>query len=84
MAVDSLYSDSARARNPEQSEYRLTPGSQPWAAAVVRDLRDGYGVEDITLRLRCRPEAVRDKVRTWRRMGLLVQLYAQARPGWRR
>lgn len=83
MAVESQYSYSARLRNPEQSEHRLTPGSQQWAAAVVRDMRAGYGVEDIAVRLRCRPDQVRDKVRTWRRMGLLVQLVAQARREWR-
>jgi hypothetical protein len=84
MADGSQYPDSAPARNPEQSATRLTPGSQPWAAAVVHDLRSGFGVEDIALRLHCRVDAVRDKVATWRRMGLIPELYAQARKGWRR
>jgi len=78
MADCSQYSDSTRKRN-----LRLTPGSQPWAAAVIHDLRAGYGIEDIALRLDCRAEAVREKVAELRRFGLLSQLYAQARRGWR-
>jgi DNA-binding NarL/FixJ family response regulator len=62
---------------------RLTPGSQPWAAAVIRDLREGYGVEDIALRLFCSVEVVREKVANLRRLGLMPQLYEQARKGWR-
>ena len=81
MADISQYSDSAFARNPHAQ--RLTPGSQPWAVAVIRDLRAGFGIEDIALRLDCRAEAVREKVAKLRRLGLMPELYAQARKGWR-
>ena len=83
MAVESQYSDSARARNPEHFGPRLTPGTQPWAAAVVRDLRAGFGAEDIALRLGCDPQHIREKLAKLRRLGLLSQLYAQAREEWR-
>ena len=58
---------------------RLTLGSQPWAAAVIRALRAGYGVEDIALRLECPTEAVRDLVAKLRERGLLTSFCADAR-----
>ena len=77
------YSDSARSRNPEQSAHRETPGSTPWKAAVIRDLRDGFGVEDIAHRMDCDVQRVRDLVADLRKHGLLPQMYEQARREWR-
>ena len=68
--------DSANTRS------RLTPGSQPWAAAVIRALRAGYGVEDIALRLGCRTDAVRDLVAKLRQRDLLVKFYAEQKRAW--
>lgn len=81
MAIDSQYNDSARLRNREQSKHRLTPGSQPWSVAVIDGLRDGYGVEDIALRLGCRADAVRDEVQKLRRTGMMARVYNDE---WRR
>ena len=77
------YPDSARSRNPEQSAYRETPGSTPWKAAVIRDLRDGFGVEDIAHRMDCDVQRVRDLVADLRKHGLLPHLYEQARGEWK-
>ena len=77
------YPDSAHLRNPEQSKHRETPGSEHWKAAVIRDLREGYGVEDIALRMECDVQHVRDLVVDLRKHGLLPRLYEQARGEWR-
>ena len=77
------YLDSARSRNPEQSAYRETPGSTPWKAAVIRDLRAGFGVEDIAHRMDCDVQRVRDFVADLRKHGLLPHLYEQARCEWK-
>lgn len=83
MPHDGNYPDSARLRNREQSKHIETPGSAPWKAAVVRDLREGFGVEDIAHRMQCDEEHVRKLVAQLRRHGLLPQLYEQARRDWR-
>ena len=77
------YPDSARSRNPEQSKHRETPGSQPWKAAVIRDLREGFGVEDIAHRMDCDVQRVRELVADLRKRGLLPRLYEDARRDWR-
>ena len=77
------YPDSAHLRNPEQPKPRETPGSTPWKAAVIRDLRDGFGVEDIAHRMDCDVQRVRDLVADLRKHGLLPQMYQQARREWR-
>ena len=77
------FPDSARSRNPEQNKPRETPGSTPWKAAVIRDLRAGFGVEDIAQRMDCDVQRVRDVVLQLRRHGLLPRLYAEARREWR-
>ena len=63
--------------------FRETPGSTPWKAAVIRDLRDGFGVEDIAHRMDCDVQRVRDLVADLRKHGLLPQMYQQARREWR-
>ena len=63
--------------------FRETPGSQPWKAAVIRDLREGFGVEDIAHRMGCGVQPVRDLVADLRRHGLLPRLYSDARAKWR-
>ena len=83
MAADSQYLDSARMRNPEQNpKVKGTPGTGPWKAAVLNDLREGYGVEDIALRLDCRVHSVRNFVSDMRRAGILPEIYADARKAW--
>ena len=62
--------------------FRETPGSQPWKAAVIRDLRRGFGVEDIAHRMDCDVQHVRDLVADLRKHGLLPHLYEQARREW--
>jgi|GEM_PF-3961214 len=64
------------------SKHRETPGSEHWKAAVIRDLREGYGVEDIALRMECDVQAVRDLVAYLRKHGVLPWLYQQARREW--
>ena len=59
------------------------PGTTPWKAAVIRDLRDGFGVEDIAHRMGCDVQAVRDLVADLRKHGLLPRLYEGARREWR-
>ena len=77
------YPDSAHLRKTEQSASRETPGSTPWKAAVIRDLREGFGVEDIAHRMDCDVQRVRDFVADLRKHGLLPQMYQQARREWR-
>lgn len=70
-------------RGDSTNQIRQTPGSTPWKAAVIRDLREGYGVEDIALRMDCRVEAVRELVAELRKAGLLPRMYHDARKKWR-
>lgn len=65
-----------------QFKPRQTSGSKPWKVAVIRDLRDGFGVEDIALRMDCDVQRVRDFVADLRKHGLLSRLYEQARREW--
>lgn len=46
-----------------------------WMVRVRELLREGYGVEDIALRLDCDVEHVRAEVAILRREGLLERLY---------
>lgn len=46
-----------------------------WIGSVVRLLRDGYGVEDIAVMLRCDAQAVRDEVAILREEGRLNAIY---------
>ena len=65
------------------NQFRETPGSTPWKAAVIRDLREGFGVEDIAHRLDCGVQPVRDLVADLRKHGLLPWLYMDARAKWK-
>ena len=64
------------------NQFRETPGSTPWKAAVIRDLRHGFGVEDIALRMDCDVQRVRDLVADLCKHCLLPHLYEQARGEW--
>ena len=79
MPVEALISPKGDSANT----FRETPGSQPWKAAVIRDLRDGFGVEDIAHRMDCDVQRVRDLVADLRKRGLLPRLYEDARREWR-
>ena len=65
------------------NQFRETPGSTPWKAAVIRDLREGFGVEDIAHRMDCDVQHVRDLVSQLRKHGLLPRLYSEARCDWK-
>lgn len=69
MAADSPYTPEGVILNREH--FAHTVGSGPWKKAVIADLRDGFGVEDIAARMSCRVDAVRKYVATLRRYGLL-------------
>ena len=78
------YPDSARVRNREQlPKIKGTPGTQPWKDAVISDLRQGFGVEDIAMRQDCRLHSVRNFVADLRKSGMLEGVYAEARGEWR-
>ena len=79
MPVEALISPKGDSAN----QFRETPGSTPWKAAVIRDLREGFGVEDIAHRMECDVQAVRDLVADLRKYGLLPRLYMDARAKWR-
>ena len=79
MPVEATISPKGDSAN----QFRETPGSTPWKAAVIRDLREGFGVEDIALRMDCDVQRVRDFVADLRKHGLLPHLYEQARREWR-
>lgn len=51
--------------------------------AVKRLLAEGYGVEDIALKLYCKPGAVRNLIRLMWCAGELNGFYANARVKWR-
>ena len=82
MPHDGNYPDSARLRNREQSKHRETPGSHHWKLAVIRDLKAGYGAEDIAHRMECRTAQVRDLICQLRALGFLDQIYREARKEW--
>ena len=79
MPVEAVISPQGDSANT----FRETPGSTPWKAAVIVQLREGLGVEDIALRMSCDVKHVRDLVSQLRRHGLLPHLYEQARREWR-
>ena len=79
MPVEALISPKGDFAN----QFRETPGSTPWMAAVTLDLREGYGVEDIALRMECDVQHVRDLVVDLRKHGLLPRLYSEARCNWK-
>ena len=57
--------------------------NQPTRTQIINDLRDGYGVEDISL-LRNYPEvSIRAVVRHMRDLGALPKFYHAARALWR-
>ena len=76
-------SGSITPKGDSANQFRETPGSTPWKAAVIRDLREGFGVEDIALRMDCGVQPVRDLVLQLRRHGLLPRLYGEARCNWK-
>ena len=82
MADSSHYCDSARLRKSEQNKPRETPGSHHWKLAVIRDLKAGYGAEDIANRMECRTAQVRDLIGQLRALGFLDQIYREARKEW--
>jgi len=45
-----------------------------WIARVRTLLAEGYGVEDIALKLRCDPDAVRNEIRILRASGELEEI----------
>lgn len=49
----------------------LKVGSKAWIDRIGALLRDGYGVEDIAIRLACGPRQVRTQVALFRGQGLL-------------
>lgn len=51
--------------------------------AVKRLLAEGYGVEDIALKLYCKPGAVKTVIRDMLFAGELAGFYANARVKWR-
>lgn len=69
MADVSPYTPKGVILNREH--FAHTVGSGPWKKAVIADLKDGFGVEDIAARLSCRVDAVRGYVATLRRYGML-------------
>ena len=75
-------SGSITPKGDSANQFRETPGSTPWKAAVIRDLREGFGVEDIAHRMDCGVQPVRDLVADLRKHGLLPRLYQQARREW--
>lgn len=77
MADASQYTPVGVILNREQFAHALTVGSGPWRRAVVAELRQGYGIEDISVRMKCRVEAVREEVAALRRLGLLVGIVAK-------
>lgn len=77
MAKPSQYSPHGVIHNPEH--FAHTVGSGPWKRAVHDALRDGYGVEDIALRLGCRLDAVREYVAKLRRLGRLVAVLKEGK-----
>lgn len=50
-----------------------------WICRVREDLAQGFGVEDIALRLSCAVEDVRREVRILRDEGLLARIYDHER-----
>lgn len=50
---------------------------------VSRLLAEGYGVEDIALKLKCKPLAVRSVIWDLKHGGQLGMFYANARMKWR-
>lgn len=46
-----------------------------WICRVRESLREGYGVEDIALRLKCDVEDVRQEVKILREQGDLERIY---------
>lgn len=55
--------------------YTPKPGSRAWVARVGALLRDGFGVEDIAIKLACKPDQVRKMVNVFRREGLMVKWF---------
>ena len=51
--------------------YIPKPCSRTWVDRVASLLRDGYGVEDIAIKLQCEPRQVRTQVSLLRGAGLL-------------
>ena len=79
MPVEATISPKGDSAN----QFTQPTGTTPWKAAVIRDLREGFGVEDIAHRMGCDVQAVRDLVADLRRHGLLPRLYMDARAKWR-
>lgn len=50
-----------------------------WICRVRQALAEGFGVEDIALRLSCAVEDVRNEVRILRESGLLARIYDHER-----
>ena len=48
-----------------------------WMCKVREALREGYGVEDIALKLECHVEHVRTEVKILRDMGVLNNLFSK-------
>ncbi|MGL6208922.1 MAG: hypothetical protein ACRC14_03725, partial [Paracoccaceae bacterium] len=57
------------------SHYLPKPGSLAFTDRVGSWLRDGYGVEDIALKLECSPSDVRKQVALFRGAGLLKKWF---------
>lgn len=49
-----------------------SPFSAVWRSMVANGIRDGWGVEDLALRLACGPSVIRREVRALRDQGLLA------------
>lgn len=57
----------------------LLAHTNAWRGKVTDLLREGYGVEDIAIKLRCDVKSVRMQVRSWRENGDMEFMF----PNWR-
>jgi hypothetical protein len=58
-------------REPAPYAYVPKPRSTTWINAIGVLLRDGWGVEDIAIKLDCQPDQIRKQVALFRDAGLL-------------
>jgi hypothetical protein len=60
---------------PAPYSYTPKPGSRAWVTSIAALLRDGFGVEDIAIKLSCHPDQVRKMVAVFRREGLMAKWF---------
>jgi len=58
-------------------QYIPKPGSPTWIARVGALIRDGFGSEDIAVKLSCRADQVSAQMKRFRDAGLIKEWFAK-------